>query len=247
MYPIAHLYFLELSLKRLNDAAVLGSIFPDLVILSGLDWKTSHSLGEQIWRHFYCCGEEKVLFSLGVISHGIKPHGLDYYSDEKYGTFERGYCFEKARPLVSAVVEACSLSSNDGWWKAHNFIEMGVELYLYNRRPELLSNLRRAFSNSALITSLIHELSPVLKIEKAQLERSFEKFKQFAVDEPIDALTLALRFQKQIYLRHKIESIDINKSRDIIEKGKRMVLSDIETFFQYAKGKMASVWPISLK
>lgn len=246
MYPIAHLYFIELSLEKLDDAAILGSIFPDLVILSGLDWKTSHSLGEKVWRHFRSSDEEKIHFSLGVISHGIKPRGLDYYSDEKYGTFERGYCFEKARPLVDAVVEACSLSSNDGWWKAHNFIEMGVELYLYNRRPELISYLRRAFFNVDLITSLIHELSPVLGIEKAKLKKSFETFRQFALDEPIDALALALRYQRQIYFRHKIESINISQSREIIERGKRMILPDIETFFQYVKGEMARVWPVSL-
>lgn len=246
MYPIAHLYLMELSLKRLDDAAVLGSIFPDLVILSGLDWITSHSLGQQIWHHFHSCGEEKVLFSLGVISHGIKPRGLDYYSDEKYGTFEKGYCFEKARPIVDVVVEACSLSAYDGWWKAHNFIEMGVELYLYDRRPELILNLRKALSNGALIASLIHDLCPVLQIEKAQLEKSFKKFRHFAAEGPIDALTFAKRYQKQIYLRHKIESININRARDIIEEAKKMVLPDIEDFFQDVKGKMASIWPVSL-
>ncbi len=247
MYPLAHLYFMELVLKRLDDAAILGSIFPDLVILSGLDWKTSHSLGEKIWHHFQNGGEEKILFSLGVFSHGIEPRGLDYYSDEKYGTFERGYCFEKARPLVDAVIEACSLSSSDGWWKAHNFIEMGVELYINRRRPELISNLRRAFSNIALISILSYELSSILKIEKALLEESFARFKQFAQDEPVDARTLALRFQKQIYLRYKIESINISRSRDIIEEGEKIVLQDIESFFQHVKKKMIPIWPISLK
>ncbi len=234
-------------MERLDDAAILGSIFPDLVLLSGLDWETSHSLGEKIWHHIHKGGEERVLFSLGVISHGIEPRGLDYYSDEKFGTFEKGYCFEKARPLVDAVVEACNLSLNDGWWKAHNFIEMGVELYLNRRRPELISKLRRAFSNTGLITSLIRDLSPVLKIEKAPLEKSFEKFKQFAEDEPVDARALAIRFQRQIYIRHNIESINISQSRAIIEKGEKIIIPDIEAFFRDVKEKMAPVWPVSLK
>ncbi len=234
-------------MERLDDAAILGSIFPDLLLLSGLDWETSHSLGEKIWHHLHKGGEERVLFSLGVISHGIEPRGLDYYSDEKFGTFEKGYCFEKARPLVDAVVEACNLSLNDGWWKAHNFIEMGVELYLNRRRPELISKLRRAFSNTGLITSLILDLSPVLKIEKAPLEKSFEKFKQFAEDEPVDARALAIRFQRQIYIRHNIESINISQSRAIIEKGEKIIIPDIEAFFRDVKEKMAPVWPVSLE
>ncbi len=246
MYPTAHLYFMEMFLKRLDDAAVLGSIFPDLVILSGLDWKTSHSLGEQIWRYFQSCGEEKVLFSLGVISHGIKPRGLDYYSDEKYGTFERGYCFEKARPLVGAVVEACGLSSKDGWWKAHNFIEMGVELYLYDRRPELIASLRRALSNSLLINTLIHGLCPLLQIEKTRLEEGFKRFGRFAAEGPMDARAFAVRYRQQIYFRHKIESFDIDRVRDIIEEGKKIVLPDIEDFFGDVRGKVFPIWPVSL-
>lgn len=246
MYPIAHLYFMELSLKKLDDAAVLGSIFPDMIILSGLDWKTSHSFGEKIWHHFHSRGKEKVLFSLGVISHGIKPRGLDYYSDEKYGSFERGYCFEKARPLVAAVVEACGLSPDVGWWKAHNFIEMGIELYLYDRRPELIANLRKALSNAALIDLLTQGLCPVLQIEKALLEKGFTQFYHFAAEGRIDALAFAKRYQKQIFLRHKIESIDIDRAKCIIEEAKKMVLPDIEDFFRDVREKMNAIWPIPL-
>ena len=84
----------------------------------------------------------------------------------------------------------------------------------------MIDKLRRAFSNTGLITSIIGDLAPVLKIEKALLKKSFKKFKQFAEEEPIDARALAMRFQRQVYIRHNIESINISQSRAIIEKGK---------------------------
>ena len=242
MYPLAHLYFMEFSFKKLDDAAILGSIFPDLVILSGLSWKKSHSLGTEIRRHFQDSGEEKSRFSLGVVSHGIEPRGLDYYSDEKYEDFERGYCYEKARPLVGAVIEACGLSSNDGWWKAHNFIEMGIELYVNKQRPDLISQLQTAFSNLALIDSITRDLSPLLNIEESVLQDCFSKFRRFAVTEPVDARAMALRYQKQIYFRNNIEFIDINQSIGIIEQGERIILPDIELFFHDVRSKMASIW-----
>ena len=246
MYPLAHLYFMEqslaeFSLDKLDDAIVLGSIFPDLVILSGLDWRTSHSLGMRIWRGLHKSGEEQKHFALGVACHGIEPRGLDYYSDEKYKSFERGYCYEKARPLVEDVIEACSITSRDGWWKAHNFIEMGVELYIYKKRPELFLNLSEAFSSSPLITSLIRELSPLLNINKDLLLECFDRFGRFAVTEPVNAKSMALRYQRQIYFRNKVESININRSGDLIEEGERIVLPDIEDFFHDVKNEMASV------
>ena len=243
MYPLAHLYFMELFIKEPDDAAILGSIFPDIAILCGLEWRASHSLGELIRRQFRHGGEVKDHFSLGVMSHGIEPKGLDYYSDVKFGVFERGYCYEKARPLVDVVIEALHVTPEDGWWKAHNFIEMGVELYVYKQRPELFAKLRAAFSNAGLMNSLAYDLSPLLNIGADVLLSCFERFKRFAVTEPIDAETMAFRYQRQIYFRHSIESINVSQTSNIIEEGERIILLDIEDFFHCVEGRMALIWP----
>ena len=244
MYPLAHLYFMELFMKKPDHAAILGSVFPDIAILSGLDWRTSHSLGDLIWRNFRHSGEEKSHFALGVVSHGIEPKGLDYYSDVKFGVFERGYCYEKARPLVDAVIKALNVTPEDGWWKAHNFIEMGVELYVYKQRPELFANLRAAFFDETLMNSLSGDLSPLLNIEEDVLLNCFERFRRFAVTEPVDAEIMAYRYQKQIFFRHSIESINVSQTSSIIEEGEKAILHDIEDFFHYVEDRVASVWPV---
>jgi len=241
MYPLTHIYFAEKMLGFLDDAVVLGSIFPDVAILSGIEWSESHTLGLSIWEKFRGKREELVHFSMGVITHGIKPKGLDYYSDEKYRDFEKGYCFEKARPLVDAVVEVCNISPDDGWWKSHNFVEMGIELYLYEKQPELLVFLKKALSNNNLITILIDDLSPVLKKDRTKLENVFLTFRKFIEEEPLDAQALALRYQKQIYFRHNIDSIDLEKSRNIINRSKELIGVDIEEFFNEVKEQVSPI------
>jgi hypothetical protein len=231
MYPLTHLYFVKRVQGYLDDPAALGSIFPDVLILSGIAWKESHTLGNKIWRHFRGKEKDLVHFSLGVITHGIEPKGLDYFSDEKYNDYERGYCYEKAKPLINRVVEACNISAENGWWKAHNFIEMGVELYINEKSPRLLSFLQQVFYNTSLIRKLCKELSPLLHRDADLLEQSLLTFKSFFEEEPLDARLLALRYQRQIFFRHNIESIDLVESRDIIHKGKELVACDIEDFF----------------
>lgn len=231
MYPLTHIYFAKKVLRYLDDPAILGSIFPDVIILSGIPWKESHTLGMKIWQHFRGKQADLVNFSLGVITHGIEPKGLDFYSDEKYKNFEKGYCFEKAKPLIGSVVEACNISSKDGWWKAHNFIEMGVELYINEKCPQLLPSLQKSFDNNSLVQKLGKELSPVLDRDKDLIENNFFTFKRFLKEEPLDAELLALRYQRQIYFRHNIESIDLVESQDIIHRGKVLVANDIEDFF----------------
>jgi hypothetical protein len=241
MYPLTHIYFAEKLFGFLDDAAVLGCIFPDVAILSGMEWGESHTLGLSLWENFQGKREELVHFSLGVVTHGIKPKGLDYYSDEKYRDFEKGYCFEKARPLVDAVVDACNISPDDGWWKSHNFVEMGIELYLYEKQPDLLVSLQKALENDNLIAILINDLSPILKKDKDLLEKVFSTFRKFIQEEPLDAQSLALRYQKQIYFRHNIESIDLAKSQSIINRSKELIGVDIEDFFDEVKEQVRPI------
>lgn len=242
MYPLTHLYFAEKVLGSLDDKIALGSIFPDITILIGIAWKKSHTLGLELWRHFKEKNNCLINFSLGVITHGIEPRGLDYYSDEKYKDFERGYCFEKARPLVESVVEACYIPSGDGWWKAHNFVEMGIELYIHEKYPHLLPLLLKALENIALIRKLCQDLSFILGKDKADIQKAFLAFRDFVNEEPLDAQLMALRYQKQIYFRHNIEYIDLKKCQSIIEKTRELILSDIEDFFQEVKELMSPLW-----
>jgi hypothetical protein len=242
MYPLAHLYFANKALQELSEETILGSLFPDIVFFSGFEWHYSHSLGQDLWHDFHRSGVGMVNFCRGVISHGITPQGLDYYSDQKYRDYEKGYCYEKARPLVNGVVEACKISSGDGWWKAHNFIEMGVELFVFEKCPELLHYLQEALSNTTLIRNICSKIAPSLGKEGHLLERGYLFFKDFIELGPMDARSLALRYQEHIFLRHSIDSVNLVQCENIIERGKEIIASDIDKFFNDVRMLMLPIW-----
>ncbi len=239
---MAHLYFVEKALQELSEETILGSIFPDIAFFSGFEWHYSHSLGYDLWHDFYRSDAGMIHFCRGVISHGIAPQGLDYYSDEQYLDYEKGYCYEKARPLIDGVVEACNISIGDGWWKAHNFIEMGVELFVFEKRPELLLYLQEALSRATLIREICGKIAPSLGKDRHLLERGYLYFKDFIERGPMDAKSLALRYQDHIFLRHSIDSVNLIQCEDIIERGKEIVISDIEIFFNDVRLLMVPIW-----
>ena len=242
MYPLAHLYFAEKALQEFNEETILGSIFPDIAFFSGFDWHYSHSLGQDLWHDINRSDGGMVNFCRGVISHGIVPQGLDYYSDQQYRDYEKGYCYEKARPLIDGVVEACNISAGDGWWKAHNFIEMGVELYVFEKRPELLRNLQEALSRPTLIGEICSKIAPSIGKERHLLERGYQFFKEFIERGPMDARSLALRYQEHIFQRYSISSVDLIQCEDIIERSKDIIIPDIHTFFNDVQRLMLPIW-----
>lgn len=242
MYPLAHIYFVDRVLGLKGEPAVLGSIFPDAAISNGLEWDKSHSLADMLWNHFQGRDNKMAFFSLGVLSHGIEPRGLDYFSDEKYKDFERGYCYEKSRVFIDEVIASCNVIPEDGWWKAHNFIEMSVELYLFQKYPFLLSILRGALSNSSLIREISKKLEGPLGLSSKLVEESFSLFKEFMLEDDINARGLALRFQKQHYFEDSNDSIDLVKCQEIIERGKISIAGDIDCFFEYAHKQMKPIW-----
>ena len=242
MYPLTHVYFAQKVLGYIDDATTLGSMFPDMVILCGIPWDGSHRLGITLWPHLKNASGPIIPFVKGIITHGIEPRGLDYYSDEQYSIFEKGYCFEKARPLVKQVVEALNIPPENGWWKAHNFIEMGIELYMDDRHSWLQRQVFQAFQNKYLIDRLVSDLSPLLPQRNRPLDHCFSIFENATTQGEISAALLAARYEKQINHRHNIDSIDILHCQALIEEGRRIIEAEVEEFFEDVKQRIVPVW-----
>ncbi len=242
MYPLAHLYFAEKALAQRDLETVLGSIFPDVLFFSGYDWHYSHSLGVRFWESLNGHGRTMGLFCRGVISHGIDPRGLDYYSDQQYRDYEKGYCYEKARPLIKAVLEACDLSPAEGWWKAHNFIEMGAELYLYARRPDLLTRLHQALAATGTIARICKNMEIIFPGRADLLEQGYRLFREFIERGEMDARSLALGYRDQMFLRRQVTAVDLGQFTDIIERSREIVTPDLELFFAEVAELSRPLW-----
>jgi len=228
VFPQTHVYFAERILGRRSDAITLGSIFPDMMVGAGVDHKRAHSLGLELLNMFQD-SEELTDFALGAVTHGISPQGLDYFGDEKYPGYELGYCFEKGRGLVEGTIEACNLPERMGLWKAHNIVEMGIEMKIscWDNYGQVL---RRAFNNHNLIDHLTNALSTIT-VDTGQLRKRIASFPGYIEVYPATAQSLAGKYRIQMYARHQI-NINTSKVALLIEAAADRVEDDLADFFR---------------
>lgn len=245
MFPQTHVYFAEKVLGRRSDAITLGSIFPDMMVGAGVEHARAHSLGLELLKMFRD-SEELTDFALGAVTHGISPRGLDYFGDEKYPGFERGYCFEKGRALVEQTIEACNLPERMGLWKAHNIVEMGIEMKI-SCRDQYGQILRRAFNNHNLINRLSSVLSSVTG-DGRRLKKRIATFPGYIEVYRATAESLAGMYRIQMYARHQI-NINTVKVAHLIETAAGRVEDDLADFFrlveQHVQKEIDTIHPSS--
>ena len=228
MYPQTHVYFAERVLGKKSDVITLGSIMPDMIIGSDIGHYEAHCKGLEINNLLSIDPSLKDL-DRAVSTHGFKPKGLDYYGDEKYKDYERGYCFEKARVITERTVEACNIPSEMGWWKAHNIIEMGVETII-SARDHYFVRLKSAMENEALIANIDHMLRQLCGKRSIDFVSRVQRFSGFIEKERASAVSLANKFHRQMWMRHNVE-IDSEKVADLISDAADLVLVDLDDFF----------------
>ncbi len=234
MFPQTHVYFAQRVLGHMSDELALGSIFPDMIINPKLQHKEAHSLGTLLLNNW---DKEKELldFIQGVITHGIEPNGLDFFGDEKYLEYERGYCFEKARPLVNQTMRACNIPEHMGWWKAHNIVEMAVELHISNdnRYGDII---QKACINNDFIQYLGSKL-PHICPDVSFLQQRIAAFPNYIETHKITTKTLAEKYGTQMSTRHgvQINTVEVEK---LISSAAEQISDDIEDFFQYVQEKI---------
>lgn len=233
MFPQTHICFAEWITGKKGDPITLGSIFPDMLGGDLFNHYESHSKGEEIYV-FLKKYNTLLDFGNGVLTHGFVPKGLDYYGDEKYLNFEKGYCFEMARPIITETVDACNIPPSMGWWKAHNIVEMGIEL-LVSSRDYYNDRFRSAFTNRVLISEVNEMLQNLWKDKNVNLPHRVEKFAGLIEQDKADAGALAKKYQMQMLHKHQVE-IDTKKVSLLIEKAAASVEPELDIFFRTTGG-----------
>jgi hypothetical protein len=175
-----------------------------------------------------------------VVTHGTTPEGLDYYCDENYQDCGIGYAFKMAAPLVDKVVKHCHLPEEMGLWKAHNFIEMAADLWLYNHFGQYRGLLAQALADRELIIELCKILAPFYDISLGKLSMSFPIYAEFVLLDEVTALGLAKKFNQQTARKHGIE-IDIPGATGIIEEAVDMIDQNLPEFLQSSEEKVGAL------
>jgi hypothetical protein len=234
MFPITHIGFAEKVMNFRNSSVILGAVYPDIVITGCLDYKQTHYCGFELYDYLigYCPD-----FARGMITHTVKPMGLDYYGDESYKEGYKGYCFQKAKLIVDRVIEACNIPESYGLWKAHNFVEMGIELNTIESQPYFVEELHKAIFDEAAMEQFTGPIEHYYGLKNKEIAESFKKLSHYIELDKSNCHTLAEKYNIQMQSKHSI-SIDVKKAEEIIESCRSIVENDIEEFFLYCSSKV---------
>ena len=179
-------------------------------------------------------------FAVGMITHGVAPAGLDYYGDQKYRDFEKGYAFEEARPYATRVATICHLPESMGWWKAHNFVEMAIEWRIAQQQPNLGLQVHQALTQAEEIAFLAPHLAAFFKQDGGGLLRSLPAMVPFLALDPVTPATLAERYQIQVRMRHGVEAIEVDQAAVLIEEIAEVIQPRCWAFMEDALGKIGA-------
>lgn len=230
MFPITHICFAEKVMGFRDNSVILGAVYPDIVITGCLDYKQTHYCGFELFDYLKCnCSS----FAKAMITHTVNPKGLDYYGDENYKSELKGYCFQKAQQIVRKVIAACNIPESFGLWKAHNFIEMGIELNVIEKYQGLVEELHKSFLDRDVIKHISGYIESYYGLKKNKIYDSFNQFSQYIELEKSTCYTLAEKYNLQMQSKHNI-SIDIELAAEIIDSCRRIVMDDIHEFILYS-------------
>ncbi len=232
MFPMTHIWFSRRVLGYLNNMTVLGSIFPDTVIKCCLTYDQTHNVGWGLYDYFREYAEEYLDFVKAAVTHTVTPKGLDFYGDEEYGRGYKGYCFQKAAAIEKEVIEACNIPDKFGLWKAHNFIEMGIEMNIAYSEKELMNIFHNGLTDTSLVYQLSSHIDKYFGLKDRSSASCFSRFTEAMELKDLSSLAFAKRYNTQMQMKHGI-SIDIPKCSNIIEKSRTIVQGDFDSFIDY--------------
>jgi hypothetical protein len=239
MFPIAHAWLIERLTIHPQPAHFLGCVWPDMLFASPLSHPQSHRSGALLIAALHADPARSVeagvlhAFVAGALSHGIEPHGFDWYSDEQYGTAPhaaRGYAFQHGQALAQETAHACDVRPEDGLWKAHNIIEMAFERGLYAADPTLGERIVAACADATLVDVVTHWLGDVFGLPAAELATAIGRFTEVVELRPARREALAAVYARQTRLKHPGAQPDADGIATLIARAEHLIASDHEAF-----------------
>lgn len=240
MFPITHIWFSRRVLGYANNMTVLGSVFPDTVINCSLTYDQTHNIGWGLYEYFRNQSEEHLDFARAMVTHTVNPNGLDFYGDEEYGLGYKGYCFQKAVEIEKEVIQACNIPDKFGLWKAHNFIEMGIEMNIASSENELMDLFHKGLTDSRLIHEISSQIDRYYHLEGKSVADCFKRFTEIMELNGLSSLALANRYDIQMKVKHGIQ-IDIEKCSEIIDKSRLIVQKDFDSFIDCCTARVKTM------
>lgn len=233
MFPIAHAWLIEQLVPEPTPAHYLGCIWPDMLFGSPLSHAQSHRGGALLAAYARTLGDTPDAhvfraFVAGVLTHGSEPHGFDWYSDEQYRAApeKRGYAFQHGLAIASETARACGIAPEQGWWKAHNLVEIAFERPLYLALPSLGERLALACGDDALRLQIANHLSRFFHTSAGALETPMRRFPEIVQLRPASIEAEAEIYALQVRLKHSGAQPDVPALAALIDWAEQDIAAD---------------------
>jgi hypothetical protein len=249
MFPIAHIWMIEQCAPAPTLAHYLGCVWPDMLYGSPLTHQQTHREGVALATYAASLppgheADEFRQFVQGARSHGVEPHGFDWYSDEEYGGLpasERGYAFQRGRQLADRAAAACGVTQDQGWWKAHNLIEMAFERRLFSKRPERGERISTACADTALAERISTHLAKHFGQAASLIAAPIAYFPQVVELRPTTVESLARTYAMQTRLRHPGAEPDEAALAHLIAEAEVIVAPDSDEFLRSCSAQVRAM------
>lgn len=237
MFPIAHAWLVERLIPEPTPAHYLGCVWPDMLFGSPLSHMQSHRSGALLATQARTLGDPADAqvfraFVAGVLTHGSEPRGFDWYSDEQYNDApeKRGYAFQHGRVITDETARACGIASEQGWWKAHNLVEIAFERPLYLAQPSLGERLADACGDEALRLRIAGVLSTTFHTPAEELETAMRRFPEVVQLRPATVEAEAEVYGVQVRLKHAGAQPDVSALAALIEWAEHDIAADTHDY-----------------
>ena len=218
MFPIVHYYTNKAFIKNGGHFLIWGGLFPDLAANAGINRDDAHQMGDPFYRYCVKNAPYAIPLAKGILGHGIKPFGMDYYADEYWPGGKKGWCFQKGEAWNRKVGLSTSLPEKLWYWKAHNFIEMSLDLLMYAEYPQLREELLIGLDDGDSLKESSIILGNYLGIENQKIVDALKRAViVFSLIE-LSPLDMAKKQAQAFIRRHNVYGSDIYAMAGVLEE-----------------------------
>ena len=219
MFTMTHMYFSFEFLDK-NNAVTLGAMFPDTFIFSPLTYQQTHSNAKKLVEFCVANYPQYIQFAQSVLLHET----LDYFGDKNWEGSGVGYCFINGRDLVSDIMRVYDTHDESfATFKAHNFIEMAIQVLLVDTYPGLPELFREAINDIVLIDGLAGMLGDYYKVDCDVIKRSLLRFPTVVEYEDPSLRNMIAKSNLQTLIKNK-KTIDIDEGIKLISQAREILL-----------------------
>jgi hypothetical protein len=233
MFPLVHYFVNSQIYSSVPQLMVLGGLFPDIAAAAGGNRDQAHTMGAAF--HAWC-GEnapEALPLSHGIISHGIAPPGVDFYADEFWPGYRKGWCFRAGEPYMPQVAAVTRLPADLIWWKAHNFVEISYELITDADHPEIKERLIAAVEDMASVRQAAEILAAYTGLPLQNLIHAFNNVPNIFAIHDISPEQLAYKQNLAFMIRHKVMDADVEAMARLMQQMSQELSPGYYLFFHF--------------